>query len=81
MKLVKAAKPLRGGCLVAPSRLILSFFFRSFVDKVWSSGRVVKALDSQFMGSMLKSTKWLQNRLSLSSFCSPSNSYQEFLGI
>ena len=34
----------------------------------WSNGLVVKALDSQSRGPVFKSTGWLQDRLSLSSF-------------
>ena len=34
----------------------------------WSNGLRVKALDSQSKGPMFKTTRWLQGRLSLSSF-------------
>ena len=34
----------------------------------WSNGIVVKALDSQSRGSVIKTTGWLQGRFSLSSF-------------
>ena len=34
----------------------------------WSNGIVVKALDSQSRGPVIKTTGWLQGRLSLSSF-------------
>ena len=45
-------------------------FLLSFTTEwsLWSGGLVVKSLDSQFRGPMFKSTRWLQGRLSLSSF-------------
>ena len=41
---------------------------------------MVKALDFQSRGPVLKTTVWLQGRLSLSSFRRRSNDYQESLG-
>ena len=38
------------------------------VKKLWSNGLVVKVLDSQSRGPVIKTTGWLQGRLSLSSF-------------
>ena len=41
---------------------------------------VVKVLDSESSGSMIKTAGCLQGRLSLSSFWGRSREYQEFLG-
>ena len=53
-----------------------SYFFYLFVSK-WSSGLVVRALDSQSRSLVLKTTGWLQGWLSFSSFQGYSNEYQE----
>ena len=45
-----------------------------------SNGQVVIVLFSQSRGPRLKTTRWLQSRVSLSSFQSWSNEYQELLG-
>ena len=38
------------------------------LPNIWSNGLVVKVLDSQSSGPVLKTTRWLQGQLSLSSF-------------
>ena len=58
----------------------LSLFSLVLVTKRWSNGLVVKALDSQSMGPVFKTTGWLQGRLSLSSFRGRWNEYQQLLG-
>ena len=51
-----------------------SHMFCSYADlaletfETWSNGLVVKVLDSQSRGPVIKTTGWLQGRLSLSSF-------------
>ena len=46
-----------------------------------SNGLVVKALDYKSRGPVLKTTAWLQGRLSLSFFRDWSNEYEEYLEI
>ena len=53
--------------------------FEKAASKSWSNGVVVKLLDSQSRDPVLKTTGWLQGRLSLSSFRGRYNEYQEFL--
>ena len=51
------------------------------VGDLWSNGLMVTALDSQSRYPLIKTTRWLQVRLSLSSFWGRSNEYQVFLGV
>ena len=44
------------------------YFHMNKLLKLRSNGLVIKALDSQSIGPMFKTTLWLQGRLSLSSF-------------
>ena len=54
--------------------------FNRNLHHIWSNGLVVKALDSQSRGPVLKTTRWFQGRLSLSSFQGRYEyEYQEFL--
>ena len=46
----------------------------------WSNGLVVKVLDSESRGPVLKTIEWFQSRLSFSSFRGQLNEYQEFVG-
>ena len=46
----------------------------------WRNDIVVKALDFQYRDPVLKTTGWVQGHVSLSSFQSQWNEYQEFLG-
>ena len=47
---------------------ILELHRKFSIVNLWSNGLVVKALDSQSGGPVFKTTGWLQDRLSLSSF-------------
>ena len=52
--------------------VIASYFPKDFLLQIffckWTNGLVVKALDYQSRGPVLKTTEWLQGGLSLSSF-------------
>ena len=46
----------------------------------WSNDLVVKVLDSESRGPVLKTIEWFQSRLRFSSFRGQLNEYQEFVG-
>ena len=66
--------------LVSNGLVVKACWPMAYWPSLRSNGLMVRVLDSQSRGPMLKTTGWLQSWLNLSSFWNQSNEYQEFLG-